>query len=115
MIIIVYKNFLSNGNRTGVTVAGGNGLGTGLHQLQYPTGVSVSRKDGSIFVSDTYNHRVMKWKVNATQGSIIAGITGITGTSPQLLDTPGDIALDPSETFLYVADYGNHRVQRFRV
>jgi sugar lactone lactonase YvrE len=120
LYVVDYNNhrvqkFFVNGNGTGLTVAGGNGVGTGLHQLNYPTGVWVSSKDGSVFVCDSSNHRVMKWKVNATQGSIVAGVTGTTGSSAQYLDTPGDIALDPSETYLYVTDYGNHRVQRFRL
>lgn len=109
------QKFSVNGNGTGITVAGGNGQGAGLNQLRRPTGLWVSNKDGSVYVCDTYNHRVMKWKVNATQGLLVAGITGTTGSSAQLLNTPGDIALDPSETYLYVTDYGNHRVQRFRL
>ncbi|UJR19071.1 hypothetical protein I4U23_022202 [Adineta vaga] len=109
------QKFLLGVSTTGITVAGINGYGSGLSQLKIPAGICVSLKDQSIYVGDQGNHRVMKWKVNATQGSIIAGSTGVTGSTSLLLDTPGDVALDPTETFLYVADYGNHRVQRFRL
>jgi DNA-binding beta-propeller fold protein YncE len=108
----VQKFFLGT-NKTGITVAGGNGVGSGLNQLNGPTGVWISSKDRSIYVNDTYNYRVMKWSVNATQGIIVAGVTGETGSTPLPLDTPGDVALDPTETFIYVADYDNSRVQRF--
>ncbi len=108
----VQKFFLDT-NGTGITVAGGNGQGSGLNQLNSPAGIWLSRDDGSIYVSDQNNHRVMKWSVNATQGVIIAGVTGEAGSTSLLLNTPGDVALDPTETFIYVADYGNHRVQRF--
>jgi DNA-binding beta-propeller fold protein YncE len=109
------QKFMINGNGTGITVAGGNGAGPGLNQLNGPIGVWVSQKDGSIYVGDWHNQRVMKWPVNATQGSIVAGVTGIAGNSSLLLNIPGDVALDPSETFLYVTDYANHRVQRFHL
>ncbi|CAF1176106.1 unnamed protein product [Adineta ricciae] len=118
LYVVDYNNhrvqkFILGGNGIGITVAGGNGLGTGLNQLNYPAGVCASLKDQSIYIGDQNNHRVMKWKMNATQGSIIAGSTGVSGSTALLLNTPGDVALDPSEAFIYVADYANHRVQRF--
>ncbi|CAF1461122.1 unnamed protein product [Adineta ricciae] len=109
------QKFLLGVSTIGITVAGGNGYGTGLNQLKNPSGVCVSLKDQSVYVGDQDNHRVVKWVVNATQGSIVAGVTGVAGSTSSLLNTPGDCVLDPTETFLYVADYGNHRVQRFRL
>ncbi|CAF1415626.1 unnamed protein product [Adineta ricciae] len=107
------QKFLLGVSTVGTTVAGGNGYGTGLNQLKNPSGVCVLLKDQSVYVGDQDNHRVVKWVVNATQGSIVAGVTGVAGNTSSLLNTPGDCAFDPTETFLYVADYGNHRVQRF--
>ncbi|CAF1415635.1 unnamed protein product [Adineta ricciae] len=109
------QKFLLGVSTVGITVAGGNGYGIGLNQLKNPSGVCVSSKDHSVYVGDQDNHRVVKWLVNATQGSIVAGMTGVAGSTSSLLNTPGDCVLDPTETFLYVADYGNHRVQRFRL
>ncbi|CAF3839185.1 unnamed protein product [Rotaria sp. Silwood1] len=109
------QKFLLGTNGTGITVAGGNGAGSGLNQLKNAAGIWVSSKDLSLYVGDQGNHRVMKWSVNATQGSIVAGVTGVTGSTSLLLNTPGDVALDSTETFIYVADYGNHRVQRFHL
>ncbi|CAF3644578.1 unnamed protein product, partial [Rotaria sordida] len=109
------QQFLLGTSKTGTTVAGGNGTGSGLNQLKTPAGIWVSGKDRSVYVGDQGNHRVMKWSVNALQGSIVAGVTGVMGSTSLLLNTPGDVALDPTETFIYVADYGNHRVQRFHL
>lgn len=109
------QKFTINGSGTGITVADGNGAGPALNQLDGPSGVWVSRIDGSIYISDWYNSRVVKWFVNATQGSVVAGVTGTTDNSSLLFNTPGSIALDPSETFLHITDYGNHRVQRFHL
>ncbi|CAF2058621.1 unnamed protein product, partial [Rotaria magnacalcarata] len=41
-------------------VAGGNGEGAGLNQLDFPGYLFVDR-DHSVYVSDYSNHRVMKW------------------------------------------------------
>jgi hypothetical protein len=40
-------------------VAGGNGRGATLNQLDYPYNIFVNR-DQTVFVADHYNHRVMK-------------------------------------------------------
>ncbi|CAF0910228.1 unnamed protein product [Rotaria sordida] len=109
------QKFIIGGNGTGVTVAGNGTVGTGLNQLNGPSGIWVTRDGKTIYVADNGNNRVMKWTIGVTQGSVVGGsISGVAGTN-QLLNQPADVALDPSETYLYVSDYGNHRVQRFRV
>jgi DNA-binding beta-propeller fold protein YncE len=110
------QRFVIGGNGTGVTVAGTSSAGTGLNQLNSPGGIWVTRDGQTLFVADNGNNRVMKWTIGATQGSLVAGsLSGISGNTAQLLNGPGDVALDPAETYLYVSDYYNHRVQRFRV
>ncbi|CAF5116549.1 unnamed protein product, partial [Rotaria sp. Silwood1] len=70
----------------------------------------------TLYVADYGNNRVMKWTIGATQGSVVAGsASGVAGSTTQLMNQPADVALDPSETYLYVSDYGNHRIQRFRI
>ncbi|CAF1557047.1 unnamed protein product, partial [Rotaria magnacalcarata] len=48
------------GDNSGTLVAGGNGQGGGLNQLNYPTFLFVDRQH-NVYVSDFYNNRVMKW------------------------------------------------------
>ncbi len=109
------QKFLLNTNSTiGITVAGGNGAGSALNQLNSPSGVYVSRIDGSVYVSDTNNHRIVRWSINATEGVIVAGSqSGTGGNTALLLYYPCDIKLDAEEKFLYVADADNNRIQRF--
>ncbi|UJR12541.1 hypothetical protein I4U23_016717 [Adineta vaga] len=105
-----------SGNRTGVTVAGGNGAGSGADRLNTPAGVFVSRKTGSIYVSDLNNHRIQKWLVNATSGSTVAGnANGGSGSSTFTLNRPYAVVLDQNETYMYIADFSNNRVQRYPV
>ncbi|CAF5161289.1 unnamed protein product, partial [Rotaria sp. Silwood1] len=47
------------GDTKGTVVAGGNGKGNRLDQLSNPRYVFVDR-DHSVYISDCYNHRVMK-------------------------------------------------------
>jgi DNA-binding beta-propeller fold protein YncE len=98
----------------GVTVAGGNGWGTLPNQLSSPHSVYVSRKTGALYIADSANNRIQLWYVNATQGITIAGSPqGVAGVGPNDLNYPEGVFLDANETYLYVADQANHRVQRF--
>ncbi|CAF3990257.1 unnamed protein product, partial [Adineta steineri] len=107
------QKFIIGGNGTGITVAGGNGAGLNLNQLDGPSGVWVTRNGQTLYITDTNNNRVMQWNIGDTQGSVIAGsASGVAGSTNTLLSYPGDVALDPTETYLYVSDYINKRVQR---
>ena len=49
------------GARVGEMVAGGNGRGDRLDQLDWPTGIAVER-DSAVLVVDKNNHRVVRWR-----------------------------------------------------
>jgi hypothetical protein len=104
------------GNTTNVTtVAGGNGPGSGNNQLNTPNCVCVSKKTGAIYIADSSNNRIQRWSPGATSGVTIAGIAGTSGTASTLFNSPVVVALSPNETFLYVSDFYNNRVQRFQL
>ncbi|CAF1104300.1 unnamed protein product [Rotaria magnacalcarata] len=98
------------GENIGTLVAGGNGRGNGLNQLNMPEYLFVDR-DHSVYVSDCCNHRVMKWVEGAKEGIVVAGGQG-QGNALTQLSYPDGIFVDTLGT-LYVADYGNHRVMRW--
>ncbi|CAF3385328.1 unnamed protein product [Rotaria socialis] len=75
--------------KNGTLVAGGNGKGSGLNQLNEPSYLFVDRQQ-TVYVSDWNNHRVMKWNKGAKEAIFV--------------DTLGT---------LYVADWGNHHVMRW--
>lgn len=110
------QKFTIDGNGTGITIAGNGSAGRGLNQLNLPIGIWVTGDGQTLYVADCLNHRVMKWIIGATQGSLVVGNANSTaGSTSEMLSCPGDVTLDSSETYLYVSDYGNHRVQRFRI
>ncbi|CAF2047107.1 unnamed protein product, partial [Rotaria magnacalcarata] len=80
------------GENIGTLVAGGNGKGDGLNQLNWPGYLFVDR-DHSVYVSDYYNNRVMKWNKGAKEGIVIAGGQG-QGNALTQLNYPQGIFVD---------------------
>ena len=72
-------------------------------------GITVD-KSGSVFVSDSKNHRIVKWMVNATEGTVVAGGKN-NGSRTDQLAVPNGIFVDDKET-IFVADNENNRVMR---
>ncbi|CAF1188863.1 unnamed protein product [Adineta steineri] len=94
-------------NNEGIIVAGGNGKG---NQLNCPSFIFVDQEQ-SVYISDQNNHRVMKWKKGAKEGTIVAGGNGEGGNLNQLTLPQGVIVDDLGQ--IYVADFGNHRLMRW--
>ncbi|CAF0803260.1 unnamed protein product [Adineta steineri] len=97
-------------DKNGTLVAGGNGQGAGLNQLNWPRYLFVDREQ-NLYVSDQNNHRVMKWKKGAKEGIVVAGGRG-AGNALTQLSYPGGLFVDSSGT-LYVAEGGNDQVMRW--
>ncbi|CAF3782840.1 unnamed protein product, partial [Rotaria socialis] len=98
------------GEKNYTLVAGGNGKGDGLNQLNCPTYLFVDRQK-TVYVSDNNNHRVMKWNKGAKEGIVVAGGQGQGNALTQLYH-PNGIFVDTLGT-LFVADSSNHRVMRW--
>ncbi|CAF0982091.1 unnamed protein product [Rotaria sordida] len=98
------------GDKDGTIVAGGNGQGNGLNQLNWPTCIFVDQQQ-TVYVSDNNNHRVMKWNKGAKEGIVVAGGHG-KGNAPKQLWYPEGLFVDTLGT-IYVADSWNNRVMRW--
>ncbi|CAF2264552.1 unnamed protein product [Rotaria magnacalcarata] len=107
----ISTNISSNAEwkQDGVTVAGGNGNGTELHQLSEPHGLYVD-EDATVYVADCANHRIMKWTSDATSGQVVAGGHG-EGSQSDQLNNPTDVIVDTDS--LIICDYDNRRVVRW--
>ncbi|CAF1494329.1 unnamed protein product, partial [Adineta steineri] len=95
----------------GITVAGGNGFGQELNQLNCPGGIFIDN-DKSIYIADKWNHRIVKWKQNSDTGEIIAGGSE-SGNRNNQLCIPRDIIFDKQNNSYIISDYGNRRVIRY--
>ncbi|CAF3977791.1 unnamed protein product [Adineta steineri] len=97
-------------NNEGKIVAGGNGKGDQLNQLNHPTFIFVDEEQ-SVYVSDRHNNRVMKWRKGAKEGKVVAGGNG-RGENLKQLSCPQGVVVDDLGQ-IYVADWGNDRVMRW--
>ncbi|CAF1379287.1 unnamed protein product [Adineta ricciae] len=93
--------------KEGQLVAGGNGQGNQLNQLNGPTYIFIDDQQ-SIYISDSKNHRVMKWKKDAKEGIVVVGGTG----QGSQLNEPKGIIVDEFDQ-IYVVDEENHRIMRW--
>jgi len=72
------------------------------------------------FIIHTYccfvgNHRVTRWAVGATTGTLLVGsLNGTAGNSSSLLNGPGVVAFDAAHN-MYVCDENNNRIQKFNL
>ncbi|CAF4726304.1 unnamed protein product, partial [Rotaria sp. Silwood2] len=71
------------GDKNGTIVAGGNGEGAGLNQLNFPAYIFVDQQQ-TVYVSDSNNDRVMKWNKGAKEGIVVAGGHGEENALAQL-------------------------------
>jgi sugar lactone lactonase YvrE len=98
-------------NKNGTIVAGGNEAGSGLNQLNHPTGLFVD-DDDAIYVADGgMNHRVVKWRPGDSSGQVVAGGNG-EGDHNDQLDDASSVVVDKNGT-MFICDSRNTRVQRW--
>ncbi len=98
---------------TWILVAGSiNGSsGATMALLNYPRHVKLDSMS-NVYVADTYNNRIQFFIAGQSNGTTIAGVTGISGSNSTLLNAPISLVVD-SEFNVYVGDSSNSRVQRF--
>ena len=98
------------GDKSSIVVAGGNGQGNQLNQLNSPTYLFIDEEQ-AVYVADYNNHRVMKWNKDANQGIVVAGGRE-KGSALTQLSHPRGLFVDTSGT-IYVADSYNDRIMRW--
>ena len=96
------------GEKNGMVVAGGNGQGNQLNELNWSTSLYVDEEQ-AVYVSDKNNHRVMKWNKGMNQGIVGAAGRG-EGSALTQLYYPRGLFVDTSST-IYVADVQNDRAK----
>ena len=101
------------GNRNGTIVAGNNTAGVTPTQLKFPHGVYFDSISNSTIIANSGGANILRWSIGASNWTLVAGGSGVVaGTAPNRFNYPLGVILDPMNN-LYVADYGNHRVQFF--
>ncbi|CAF1588711.1 unnamed protein product [Adineta ricciae] len=103
------KFSLSTGNIT--TVMGGTGTGTALNQISSCQYFYVD-SNNNIFVSDSNNHRVLKFTPGSAYGKVVAGDSSAGGDYYHL-NYPTAMYVDETTSGIYIVDAKNNRLQRW--
>jgi gliding motility-associated-like protein len=91
----------STSSTNGITVAGGNGIGTGLNQLADPIAVGVDGA-GNIYVCDALNNRIVKFPPNSSGQTSAGEVIGmVTNAFSMYVTTGGNV---------YVSDFQNSKI-----
>ena len=94
-------------------IAGTGTIGSDNVSLNRSLGIAVDESTGSLYVTDSGNHRIQKFDLNSMQAITIAG--GMTfGPDLSQLYLPSGVAIDPAGN-AYIADSGNHRIIQWLV
>lgn len=102
-----------SGASSGTVVAGGNGAGTGITQLNNPRGLHYDASTNRLLIANNLAHNIVRWVIGASSWTLVAGSSsGTVGSTSILLSYPTDVTLD-SLGNKYVSDEGNQRIQFF--
>ena len=89
----------------GKVIAGGQGKGNRLDQLNCPTDVVIDKGTNRLFIADGDNRRVLRWsrRQGMTQGEVIVDNISCRG-----------LVID-YQRYLYVSDEVKHEVRRYTI
>ena len=102
-----------SGASAGIRVAGDGTPGSSSTQVDSPTQIIVDENE-YMYISEIGYGRITRWPPNSTCGVCIAACAGSPGNTSTQLREPHSLAFD-SNGSLYVTDWGNHRVQKFKI
>ena len=86
--------------------------GSAYNQLSYPYNLIRDSSSGTLYIADTNNHRVMRYLVGASSGTVVAGGNG-PGTGNTQLDYPIGLYLDSSSNSLLIANAAGNNILRW--
>jgi len=87
-------------------------IGATTSQLNEPAGLYYDEVNQNLYISNAAAYTVMRWRAGASNGTILAGVAGTSGSIPSELNTPTGITLDQWQN-IYVNDRTNSRIQLF--
>jgi DNA-binding beta-propeller fold protein YncE len=105
-------------DRNGNFVRRFGGPGSSPGRLNLPQGIAFDAATSKLYVADTGNERVQRFRADGTLdrswgGDGVVGSTGVVRRDHTGFDGPTDVAVNPTNGRVYVADHGNQRLEVF--
>ncbi|CAF0857132.1 unnamed protein product [Adineta steineri] len=105
--------YWANGASSGTTIAGILGVSGSTNNTFYgPCGIARDSSTGTLYIADTFNHRIMQYLMNASSGTVVAGGNG-PGTGVTQVSQPYGFTFDSSSNSLLIANYPNNNIVRW--
>jgi sugar lactone lactonase YvrE len=79
-----------------------------------PSGIALDLSLDTLYIADSFNHRVMRYLSNASSGTVVAGGNGPGMNNTQLWN-PYGLAFDSSSNSLLITNFNSHNVVRWVV
>jgi DNA-binding beta-propeller fold protein YncE len=102
-----------NSSLTAVVVCGSAGVGPNQFDNPYGLFVDLSASN-TLYVADTFNHRIQMWLSAAQNGITVAGQTDVCGSQLNQLCGPTSVIMDQSGN-IYIVDSANNRIMRWTI
>ncbi|KAF9412305.1 hypothetical protein HW555_009143 [Spodoptera exigua] len=84
---------------------------TGIEaKFQHPLGVAYCESSKTLYVADTYNHKIKKVEVGPQKVTTL-NPTMIETTDPALFNEPSGLSITADGKYLYIADTNNHGIK----
>jgi hypothetical protein len=86
--------------------------GSANNQLNTPSALVRNSTDGTLYIADTGNHRIMCYLLGASSGTVAAGGNG-AGTGTTQLNYPYGFTIDTNTNSFIIANYASNTVVRW--
>lgn len=103
-----YQNGMTSGS-----VVFGNGIaGVAGNQIYDALGLYCDYSSKTFVIGNTGAKNIIRYRIGDSSWTLVAGVTGVTGSDSTHFAYPADMTFDPMGN-LYVVDRDNHRIQFF--
>lgn len=104
---------------------GEGALGTEA-RFSFIAGLAINRAGTTLYLADHWSNRIRSVDIGARSTALVAGSGRFNDSGPgngyiegardaAKFSIPSDVALDPTEQYLYVTDTGNHRIRKVSI
>ncbi|CAF3711476.1 unnamed protein product [Rotaria sp. Silwood1] len=103
----------SSGASSGKTIAGNtSSSGNANNQLNTPTDIALDSNTATLYIADSFNHRVMRYLSGTSAGTLVAG-NNSAGTGNTQLWQPTSVYFDSPTNSLLIANTYAHNIVRW--